>query len=139
MTILDDNLNNSTCGTDNCCGDANDVAHSIASDAVNSKMKRKPDTPWHRIRGGVMFLVACIASPCCTPLIVPLVITLLAGTPVAVWMTYNQGLVYGGLTVLSLVSFVMAFRWLSNGDNGAGFSGIRALVTSFLHRTEKLS
>ncbi len=67
---------------------------------------------WQRIRSGVMFVIACVASPCCTPLIVPLGLALLAGTPVAVWASANLGWVYGGLTLLSVISFVLAFRWL---------------------------
>jgi hypothetical protein len=67
---------------------------------------------WKKIHSGFMFVVACIASPCCTPLIVPLGLALLAGTPVAVWASTNLGWVYGGLTLLSVVSFVLAFRWM---------------------------
>ncbi|MEZ4666460.1 MAG: hypothetical protein R3E39_00835 [Anaerolineae bacterium] len=74
-------------------------------------------TMWQKIRGGVMFVVACIASPCCTPLIVPAALALLAGTPVAIWMGQNLGLVYGGLTLLSVISFVLAFRWMSKNGN----------------------
>ena len=68
---------------------------------------------WKKIRSGVMFIIACVASPCCTPLIVPLGLALLAGTPVAVWASANLGWVYGGLTLLSIVSFVLGFRWLN--------------------------
>ncbi|MEO8393392.1 MAG: hypothetical protein ABI700_10415 [Chloroflexota bacterium] len=57
--------------------------------------------------------MACIASPCCTPLIVPILLTLLAGTPVAVWMGHHLGWVYGGLTLVSIISLVMALRWTS--------------------------
>lgn len=71
---------------------------------------------WEKIRGSVMFVIACIASPCCTPLIVPVVLALLAGTPAAVWLGQNLGWVYGGLTLLSVISFVLAFRWM--GKNG---------------------
>src|SRR5258708_6037083 len=39
------------------------------------------------IRGGVMLGIACITSPCCTPLIVPIVLGLLGGTPVALSRT----------------------------------------------------
>ncbi len=67
---------------------------------------------WQKIRSGVMFIIACVASPCCTPLIVPIGLALLAGTPFAVWASANLGWVYGGLTLLSVVSFVLAFRWL---------------------------
>jgi hypothetical protein len=60
----------------------------------------------------VMFGIACAASPCCTPFIIPLLLVLLAGTPVAFWINQNLGWVYGGLTVVSILSFVLAFRWL---------------------------
>lgn len=68
---------------------------------------------WKKIRSGFMFVIACIASPCCTPLIVPLGLALLAGTPIAVWASANLGWVYGGLTLLSIVSFVLGFRWIN--------------------------
>lgn len=116
------------CGTSaSSCG-----CNSVASIQVNSIQKvnlstSKPKrtlsdhlaeckSTWEKIRGGVMFVVACIASPCCTPLIVPVVLALLAGTPAAVWLGQNLGWVYGGLTLLSVVSFVLAFRWM--GKNG---------------------
>jgi len=67
---------------------------------------------WIKVRSGMLFIVACIASPCCTPLIVPLGLALLAGTPVAIWASANLGWVYGGLTLLSVISFVLAFRWM---------------------------
>ncbi len=75
-------------------------------------------TIWGKIRGFVMFTIACIASPCCTPLIVPIVIALLAGSPVAIWMSQNLGLVYGGLTLISILSFVLGFHWMrkKNGN-----------------------
>ena len=67
---------------------------------------------WQKIRSGVMFIIACVASPCCTPLFVPLAISLLAGTPIALWLSANVGWVYGGLTLISIVGFVLAFRWM---------------------------
>jgi hypothetical protein len=75
---------------------------------------------WQKIRSGVMFVIACVASPCCTPLIVPLGLALLAGTPVAVWASANLGWVYGGLTLLSVVTFVLAFRWLGQKSASKG-------------------
>ncbi len=63
--------------------------------------------------GIAAFVVACFTSPCCTPLIVPLLLALLAGSPIALWMSQNLGWVYGGLTVLSIVSFVLAVRWMN--------------------------
>ena len=67
---------------------------------------------WKKIRSGFMFVIACIASPCCTPLIVPLGLALLAGTPIAVWASANLGWIYGGLTLISIASFVLAYRWM---------------------------
>lgn len=67
---------------------------------------------WQKIRSGIMFGVACIASPCCTPIIVPIGLALLAGTPVAVWLSANIGWVYGGLTLLSVISLGLGFRWM---------------------------
>jgi predicted MFS family arabinose efflux permease len=67
---------------------------------------------WKKIRSGLMFVVACVASPCCTPLIVPLALALLAGTPFAIWASAHLGWVYGGLTLLSVVSLVLGLRWM---------------------------
>jgi predicted MFS family arabinose efflux permease len=39
-------------------------------------------------------------------------LALLAGTPLAVWLSANIGWVYGGLTLLSIISFVLGFRWV---------------------------
>ena len=63
-----------------------------------------------------MFALACLASPCCTPLIVPVVLSLLVGTPAALWLGQNLGWVYGGLTLLSAISFVIGWRWLGKGN-----------------------
>ena len=79
--------------------------------------KDQEPTMWKKIRSGVMFGIACIASPCCTPIVIPIVIALLAGTPVAVWMSANLGWVYGGLTVLSIISLVLGVRWMSQKSN----------------------
>jgi hypothetical protein len=67
---------------------------------------------WRKIRSGVLFGVACITSPCCTPLIVPVILSLLAGTPVALWMGQNLGWVFGILTAISILSLVLALRWM---------------------------
>ena len=74
--------------------------------------KSQEPTLWQKIRSGVMFGIACIASPCCTPIIVPIVIALLAGTSAAIWLSAHIGWVYGGLTLLSIVSLVLGFRWM---------------------------
>lgn len=69
---------------------------------------------WQKIRSGVMFGVACVASPCCTPLIVPLGLALLAGTPIAAWLTAHLGWVYGGLTLLSVVGLGLGIHWMNH-------------------------
>lgn len=72
---------------------------------------------WRKIRSGVMFGIACVASPCCTPIIVPVAIALLSGTPAAIWLFANIGWVYGGLTLLSIISLVLGFRWMRQKSN----------------------
>lgn len=61
-----------------------------------------------------MLAVTCITSPCCTPLIVPIGLALLAGTPVAVWAGQNLGWVQGGLTLISALSLFVGWRWLNS-------------------------
>lgn len=73
---------------------------------------QKNTSNWQKLRSGAMFAVACITSPCCTPLIVPLALALLAGTPAAVWLSAHLGWVYGGLTVVSVISLILGVRWL---------------------------
>jgi hypothetical protein len=67
---------------------------------------------WKFIRSILLFGVACITSPCCTPLIVPAILVLLAGTPLALWLSAYLGWVYGGLTAISIISFALGLRWL---------------------------
>jgi hypothetical protein len=74
---------------------------------------RESQSLWMRVRGGVMFGIACITSPCCTPLIVPVILSLLAGTPAAVWLGANLGWVFGGLTLISVMSLVLGWRWMN--------------------------
>jgi predicted MFS family arabinose efflux permease len=45
-------------------------------------------------------------------LIVPLLLALLAGTPVAIWLSAHIGWIYGTLTVISVVTLLVGFRWL---------------------------
>ena len=78
---------------------------------------------WQKSRTLLAFLVACFTNPCCTPLYVPLILSLLAGTPLALWMGQNIGWVYGILTLISLLSFVLALRW--SGKSKELLSGIK--------------
>lgn len=68
---------------------------------------------WQKIRSGVMFVVSFVTCPCHLPLTLPLALVLLAGTPTAVWITQNVGWVYGGITVLFLLSFALGLRWFT--------------------------
>lgn len=72
---------------------------------------------WRKIRYRLMFGIACLTSPCCTPLLIPLIIGLLAGTPAALWMSQHIGLIYGILTGISIVSFILTLRWMNNRRN----------------------
>ena len=69
---------------------------------------------WRKIRSGLMFGLACLTSPALTPLIVPRCFDaiLLTGIPAAVWLTDNAGWVYGGLTLVSLISLGLGLYWI---------------------------
>jgi predicted MFS family arabinose efflux permease len=64
------------------------------------------------LKGPSILLLAGLTSPCCAPLIVPVLLALVAGTPAAVWISQHLGWVYGVLTVISLLSLVLAVRWM---------------------------
>lgn len=87
-----------------------------------------------KLRGIVMFGIACAASPCCTPFVVPFLLLLFAGTPVAFWMNHNLGWVYGGLTILSIISFALAFRWLRTQPKSQS-QLVRPLDIPIIHTT----
>jgi hypothetical protein len=104
-----------------CCGTTEDGS------VICTVQPQTPITPatagknvkslWQKVRGGTMLTIACIASPCCSVLLVPVILTLLAGTPVAVWIAQHLGVVYGGLTLLSIVSFGLVFHWYRPKQN----------------------
>lgn len=106
----------SGCGGD-CCRTTDDggvICLTPAGMAAEKSgaVEQEREGMWKRVRGGLALGVACLASPCCTPLIVPVALSLIAGTPLAVLLSQYIGLVYGGLTLLSFVSFVLAWRWM---------------------------
>lgn len=68
---------------------------------------------WQKIRSGTMFILSLITCPCHLPITMPLILALLAGTPLAVWMTKNTGWVYGGMTLLFIFSLALGFVWVS--------------------------
>jgi hypothetical protein len=92
---------------ENCCRTAEDGSLYCTTLPVASNDHKL----WSKIRSGVMFVIACIASPCCTPLFVPLLLGLMAGTPIAAWLATHIGWLYAGLTVLSILSLMVGLRW----------------------------
>jgi hypothetical protein len=66
-----------------------------------------------KLRSSLAFLLACVTSPCCTPLILPIVMGLAAGSPFALWLGAHLGWVYAGLTLISVLSFVLGLRWIN--------------------------
>lgn len=68
---------------------------------------------WQKVRSSVMFIVSLVTCPCHLPIILPLALAFLAGTPAAVWITQHVGWVYGGMTLLFFFSLALGFRWMS--------------------------
>ncbi len=68
---------------------------------------------WQKVRSSVMFIVSLVTCPCHLPIVLPLALVLLAGTPLAVWITQNTGWVYGGMTLLFFVSLALGLRWMN--------------------------
>ena len=118
LTPAESHAQNGCDGT--CCAtteDGGEICTLPASREPAAKVEDEPRSSlWKRTRGAGMFAVACITSPCCTPLIVPVVLGMLAGTPAAAWMGANLGWVFGGLTLISAGSLVLAFRWMRIGS-----------------------
>jgi mercuric ion transport protein len=67
---------------------------------------------WQKVRTGIMLVGAAVTCPCHIPLTLPFVLALLAGTPAAIWLGQNVGWVYGGMTVLFLLSLAIGLRWM---------------------------
>jgi len=99
-------------GECSCSTEAKSKEPILISVPLMNESTNQEASMWKKIRSTVMFGIACVASPCCTPIIVPLAIALLAGTPVAAWLSTYIGWVYGGLTLFSIVSLVLGLRWL---------------------------
>lgn len=68
------------------------------------------------IRSTIMFALSALTCPCHLPLLLPFLLPLLAGTPVAVWLTQYTGWVYGGLALIFLLSLTLALRWSRQPD-----------------------
>lgn len=96
--------------------------HPGGQDANSSK----PNEPSLPLGSAVLFIVACLTSPCCTPVLVPLGLALLANTPLALWLPGALGWVYTALTIIcvsslifAFVSFQRRFRWLSRSSRSS--------------------
>lgn len=74
---------------------------------------------WKKLRLGLVFTLALSTSPAVTPIIVPRCFdsALLAGTPAALWVTHNAGWLYGGLTLISLISLILGLHFLGENTN----------------------
>jgi hypothetical protein len=90
-----------------------DCACSSPNTAQESETDKPKQEFSFNLRSGISFAVACITSPCCTPIIVPLFFALIAGTPFAAIIAQYTGLIYGALTLVSIISLVVGIRWLS--------------------------
>ena len=103
----------------------NDNRYDVSADghAVRNVSDPTPDTSQNGLpakgettvsgqknRGAVLLGVGCVTSPCCTPLVVPLAISLLAGTPLAAFLAQYAGWVYAVLTLVSVVSLFLGVR-----------------------------
>lgn len=67
---------------------------------------------WNHIRSGMMGALAVISCPCHLPLVLPIVLSILAGTPISIWITQHVGWVYGGMAIVFLVSLLLTLRWM---------------------------
>jgi hypothetical protein len=72
---------------------------------------------WKKIRSGGMFVVAFVGCPCHLPITLPLALALLTGTSAAVWIAQHTAWVYGGMTILFLISLALGFMWMSREDS----------------------
>ena len=76
---------------------------------------------WQKIRSGTMLVISFITCPCHLPITLPLILALLAGTPVAVWLTQHVGWVYGVMTGVFFLSVnVVAFLWTGSTNEKKG-------------------
>ena len=73
----------------------------------NNLEPKKPNS----VISAILLGVACLTSPCCVPLIAPIILGLLAGTPLALWFTSHMGWMYGGLTLISAIGFLLLWRY----------------------------
>ena len=66
------------------------------------KLEKKTPVVGQTLGGVLMLAVACLA--CCVPLIAPVLLGLVAGTPLAAVLTFSSGWLIGGLVLLLAVA-----------------------------------
>ena len=75
---------------------------------------------WQKIRSGTMFVISFVTCPCHLPITLPLALTLLAGTPLAVWISQHVGMVYGVMAGVFLLSLTLGLSWSGQSNENAG-------------------
>lgn len=106
-------------GSCSCSQEQTQAEPALEPELVVSQNEIQQPGRWLTVRSGLLFGIACLTSPCCTPLIVPLVLAFLAGTPAALWLSARLGWVYGVLTIVSILSFVLGIRWTLKKQDAA--------------------
>jgi hypothetical protein len=93
---------------------------SVRSDHHEPHQRLETADGANRMSGALLIGVACLTSPCCVPLIAPVILALLAGTPFAAWLTVHKGWLYGGLTLISMISLAVGWRLIARKTRSMG-------------------
>jgi hypothetical protein len=83
-------------------------SNTLATLEVDKKSSSAKSAPGQTLGGVLMLGVACLA--CCAPLIAPVILGLVAGTPLAALLTFSSGWLVGGLALLLVMGFTLAWR-----------------------------
>ncbi len=75
---------------------------------------------WYKIRGYLAAGVALITCPCHLVLILPLILSVTAGTAVGGFLEQNYGFVIAVSIIAFIGGLVLAFRWWGNGMSEGG-------------------
>lgn len=68
---------------------------------------------WNKFRSGVMLFISAVTCPCHLPIVLPIVLVILAGTPTALWITKHTGWIYGGTAIIFMLTLALGINWLS--------------------------
>ncbi len=75
---------------------------------------------WYKIRGYLAAGVALITCPCHLVLILPLILSVTAGTAVGGFLEQNYGFVIAVSIIAFIGGLVLTFRWWGNGMSVGG-------------------